>query len=58
MPRTMKDYLKRKIVYKLYEKDIDELYHKEGMRTTALENENVSLQAQLELKADAQAFEG
>ena len=43
MPRTMKGYPKRKIVYRLYEKDIDELYHKEEMRTKALESENVSL---------------
>ena len=43
MPRTMKGYPKRKIVYKLYEEDIGGLYHNKEMRTKALKNENVSL---------------
>lgn len=58
MPRTMKGYPKRERAYKLCEKDIDETYHKEEMRTKALENEDIYQQAKFERKTDAQAVEG
>ena len=53
MPRAAKGYPKRKVVYKLYEKDLDELYRKEETRTETLENLNVIEEAKEEVEADA-----
>ena len=40
MPRTAKGYPSRKVVSKLYEKDLDELYRKEKVRMKALKDSN------------------
>ncbi|CAF9930669.1 MAG: hypothetical protein ALECFALPRED_004701 [Alectoria fallacina] len=49
MPRAAKGLPKRKMVYELYEKEIDGLYRKEEMRLKALDDEDVTKEA----KADA-----
>lgn len=50
-----KGYPRWKMVYELYDKDIDELYRKEEMRMTALEHSNLTEEANAEVEADAHA---
>ena len=52
MPRAAKGYPRRKMVYELYEKAVDELYRQEGLRLKTLEDANLTEEAKLEMKAD------
>ena len=53
MPREAKGYPKQEMVYELYEKEIDGLYHKEEVRLKALDDEDGTKEA----KADAHFIE-
>ena len=52
MPRAAKGYPRRKMVYELYEKVVDELYRKEDLSLKALKD-YVPKEADLEMEADA-----
>lgn len=56
MPRAAKGYPRRKMVFKLYEKDLDELYRKEEMRMKALKDLNLTEKTKAELNVDVEAI--
>ena len=57
MPRAAKGYPRRKMVYELYEKAMDELYRKEDVRLTALKDVHLPEEVKAELEADARIGE-
>lgn len=58
MPRAAKGYPRRKTVYELHEKDIDDLYRREKMRMKAVEDSNRAIcEAKTEVEADTQTVE-